>query len=69
MAYFAPVADIDEKVDLAHAISCMYAIEQAAKYQSELFVPRRVLDWVNIMGIRVCTPPNDEHDPRQYIDE
>lgn len=69
VAYFAPVADIDEKVDLAHAISCMYAIEQAAKYQSELFVPRRVLDWVNIMGIRVCTPPNDEHDPRQYIDE
>lgn len=69
VAYFSPVADIDEKVDLAHAISCMYAIEQAAKYQSELFVPKRVLDWVNIMGIRVSTPPNDEHDPRQYIDE
>lgn len=69
VSYFSPVADIDEKVDLAHAISCMYAIEQAAKHQSELFVPRRVLDWVNVMGIRVSTPPNDEHDPRQYIDE
>lgn len=68
-AYFSPVADIDEKTDLAHAISCMNAIAQAAKYQNELFVPKRVLDWVNIMGIRVSTPPNDEHDPRQYIDQ
>lgn len=69
IAYFAPVADIDEKTDLAHAISCMNAIEQAAKFQGELFVPKRVLAWVNLMGIRVCTPPNEEHDPRQYIDE
>lgn len=68
-AYFSPVADIDERTDLAHAISCMRAIEQAAKYQSELFVPRRVLDWVDFMGIQVSTPPNEEHDPRQYIDE
>ena len=69
IAYFAPIADIDEKVDLAHAISCMRAIEQAAQYQNELFVPKRVLEWVDFMGIRVCTPPNEEHDPRQYIDE
>lgn len=68
-AYFSPIADIDEKTDLAHAISCMRAIERAAKYQPELFVPRRVLDWVDFMGIRVSTPPNEEHDPRQYIDE
>ena len=67
-AYFSPVADIDEQVDLAHAISCMRAIEQAAKDQTELFVPRRVLDWVDYMGIQVVTPPNDEHDPRQYLD-
>ena len=68
-AYFSPVADIDERTDLAHAISCMRAIERAARYQPELFVPRRVLDWVDFMGITVCTPPNEEHDPRQYIDE
>ncbi len=68
-AYFSPVADVDEATDLAHAISCMRAIEQAAKYQPELFVPQRVLDWVDFMGITVSTPPNDEHDPRQYIDE
>lgn len=68
-AYFSPVADIDERTDMAHAISCMRAIERAARYQPELFVPRRVLDWVDFMGITVCTPPNEEHDPRQYIDE
>ncbi len=69
VAYFSPAADIDEKVDLAHAISCMYAIEQAAEFQAELFVPKRTLAWVNIMGIKVTTPPNEDHDPRQYIDK
>ncbi len=68
-AYFSPVADIDEMTDLAHAISCMYAIEEAGKYQPDLFVPTRVLDWVRYMGIKVSTPPNEDHDPRQYIDE
>lgn len=68
-AYFSPVADIDERTDLAHAISCMRAIEQAAKYQDDLFIPKRVLTWVGLMGITVSTPPNEEHDPRQYIDE
>lgn len=68
-AYFSPVADIDERTDLAHAISCMRAIEEAAKYQPDLFVPKRVLKWVGLMGITVSTPPNEEHDPRQYIDE
>ena len=55
-AYFSPVADIDEKTDLAHAISCMRAIEAASKHQTDLFVPRRVLDWVDYMGIQVSTP-------------
>lgn len=68
VAYFSPIADIDDKTDLAHAISCMNAIAQAAEYQRELFVPNRVLRWVDLMGITVSTPPNDEHDPRQYID-
>ena len=66
-AYFDPVADIDEVTDLAHSISCMKAIREAAKFQP-LFVPRRTLAWVEIMGIRVTTPPNDNHDPRDYLD-
>ena len=57
------------KVDLAHAVSCIRAIKEAAKYQTEIYVPQRVLDWCDFMNIRVSTPPNDNHDPRQYIDE
>ena len=45
------------------------AIKEAAKYQTEIYVPQRVLDWCDFMNIRVSTPPNDNHDPRQYIDE
>lgn len=66
-AYFDPVADIDEVTDLAHAISCMKAIREAAKYQP-LFVPRRTLNWCEFMGIQISTPPNDNHDPRDYLD-
>ena len=66
-AYFEPVADIDEVTDLGHAISCMNAIQEAAKYQN-LFVPARTLNWVRLMGITVSTPPNDNHDPRDYLD-
>lgn len=67
-AYFPPVADIDEMSDLAHALSCAKAVQEAAKWQTGQYVPRRMLAWCNFMGIRVSTPPNEEHDPRQYID-
>lgn len=66
-AFFDPVADVDEATDLAHAISCMKMIEQAAKFQ-DLYVPRRTLDWVDFMGIVISTPPNENHDPRDYLD-
>ena len=62
-------ADIDERTDLAHAISCMRAIAEAGKSQNDVFIPQRVLDWVDWYGITVSTPPNEEHDPRQYLDE
>jgi glycosyltransferase A (GT-A) superfamily protein (DUF2064 family) len=67
-AYLSPISDIDEDTDLAHAISCMRAIERAAKSQPGLFVPQRVLDWVDYMGFHISTPPNENHDPRNYID-
>lgn len=69
LAYLSPVADIDESVDFSHAISCIRAIAQAAKYQEGLYVPRRVLDWIDFMNMRVLTPPNENHDPRQYVDK
>jgi len=67
-AFFDPVADVDELTDLAHAISCMKAIREAARYQTDLFVPHRTLYWVEAMGITISTPPNDNHDPRDYLD-
>ena len=67
-AYFAPIADVDEVTDLAHAISCLKAMKRAAQYQPTIRVAQRVLDWVDFMGITISTPPNDEHDPRQYLD-
>ena len=66
-AYFDPVADVDEVSDLGHAISCMKSIREAAKYQP-LYVPWRTLNWVEMMGIKVSTPPNENHDPRDYLD-
>ena len=68
-AFFSPVADIDEGSDLAHAMSCLRAIAEAAKHQPELYVARRVLAWIDFYGFTSVAPPNDNHDPRQYIDE
>ena len=67
-AYLSPISDIDEATDLAHAISCMRAIAQAAMTQPGLFVPQRVLAWIDHMGFMVSTPPNENHDPREYLD-
>ena len=44
------------------------AIEEASPAQG-LFVPQRVIDWIDFMGFKVTTPPNENHDPRQYIDK
>ena len=46
----------------------MRAMQRAAKVQPTIFVAERVLAWVDFMGIQVSTPPNEEHDPRQYLD-
>ena len=32
-------------------------------HQADLFVPQRVLDWIDFMGFQVTTPPNDEPRP------
>ena len=68
-AYLTPVADIDEIEDLAHALSCSRSLEAAAQYQTDIHVPRRVLQWADYVGLRPVAPPNDNHDPRQYMDD
>lgn len=68
-AFLAPVSDVDNDNDLAHAISCLNAIAEASMFQEEIFLARRVLEWIDKMGLQATAPPNDEHDPRQYIDQ
>ncbi|MGN0073184.1 MAG: DUF2064 domain-containing protein [Coriobacteriales bacterium] len=68
-AYLAPVADVDEIEDLAHCLSCARALRESAKYQTGIYVPRRVLDWADAIGLRPVAPPNTNHDPRQYFDD
>ena len=67
-AFLHPVSDVDGDEDLAHAISCLNAIAEAIPYQPDIFLARRVLEWVDKLGLQVKAPPNEAHDPRQFID-
>jgi glycosyltransferase A (GT-A) superfamily protein (DUF2064 family) len=68
LAYLSPVSDVDGDSDLAHAISCLNAIAEATRYQPGIYLARRVLEWIDRMGLRATAPPNEDHDPRNYID-
>ena len=68
-AYLSPVADVDEMEDLAHCLSCARALRVASEFQTGIYVPKRVLQWADLLGLRATTPPNTNHDPRQYFDE
>ncbi|MCQ2752025.1 MAG: DUF2064 domain-containing protein [Coriobacteriales bacterium] len=68
-AYLTPVADVDEMSDLAHCLSCARALQQCAKFQTGIYYPRRLLEWADWMGITSVAKPNENHDPRQYIDD
>ncbi len=63
-----PVSDIDNAEDLAHALSLARSQAYVSRFQPEIMVPRRFLDWANRTGIVVNTPPNLDHDPREAID-
>jgi glycosyltransferase A (GT-A) superfamily protein (DUF2064 family) len=67
-AYLAPVSDVDEDHDLAHCISCLNAIAQAHLWQEALYLPCRVLEWIDAMGLKASAPPNENHDQRHMID-
>ena len=67
-AFLHSISDIDNDADLAHAISCINAIAEASLYQTGLFVPLRVLEWMDRMGLKASSPPNENHDPRDDID-
>lgn len=69
MASMTPVADIDNTQDLAHAVSLARAAIYTQQFQPDFYVPRRFLDYINWRGIRVGTPPNEDRDSREGIDE
>jgi glycosyltransferase A (GT-A) superfamily protein (DUF2064 family) len=69
VASLTPVVDVDDTPDLAHNVSLLRAIAYASPYQPGLFLAKRTLAWVDRTGIRISTPPNLEHDPRERIDD
>jgi glycosyltransferase A (GT-A) superfamily protein (DUF2064 family) len=69
MASLTPVADVDDVQDLAHAVSLARSARYSQQFQSDFYVPRRFLDWVDWRGIQVGTPPNEDRDSREGIDK
>ncbi|MDD5703830.1 MAG: DUF2064 domain-containing protein [Dehalococcoidales bacterium] len=61
-------ADVDTMEDLGHTIAIIHAMKYASYFSPDSYVPERTLAWINKMGLVVCTPPNEEHDPRSNID-
>lgn len=68
MATMAPISDIDDVADLAHATSLARTAKYCHEFQPDLYVPERFLAWVDWRGIKVGTPPNDDRDSREGID-
>jgi hypothetical protein len=68
VANLNPVADVDDMRDMAHTIALLQSIAYSSRFQPGLFVAHRTLDWIDDMGIKISTPPNAEHDPREAID-
>ncbi|MDR3052715.1 MAG: DUF2064 domain-containing protein [Coriobacteriales bacterium] len=68
LASMTPVADVDDMSDFAHATTLARAARYSHRFQPDLYVPQRVLDWIDWKGIRVGTPPNEDRDSREGID-
>lgn len=68
VAALETVADIDNVEDLAHALSLAHSQSYTAKFQPEVVVPQRFINWAKETGLTVTTPPNNDHDPRELID-
>jgi hypothetical protein len=68
VAYLNTVADVDDVQDLAHTVTLVRELEYSARFQPDLFVPTRTLEWVNWMHLSVVTHPNEDRDSREGID-
>jgi glycosyltransferase A (GT-A) superfamily protein (DUF2064 family) len=68
VAALETVADIDTIEDLAHALAMARSQEYTSRFQPGVMIPKRFLAWAEREGYQVCTPPNENHDPRRLID-
>ena len=67
-AFLDAVSDVDTGADLAHLVTCLDAMAEAYKYQPGMYLPRRVLAWLDSALVRAVSLPDDEFDPRSHID-
>ena len=67
-ALFEALFDVDLMEDLAHMITVVNAMDYAARFQPDIVVPQRTIDFIEQVGLYVNTPPNTDHDPRSQID-
>jgi hypothetical protein len=68
MAALETVADIDIVEDLAHALTMARSQQYTSRFQPGVLPPKRFLAWAEREGYQACTPPNENHDPREMID-
>jgi len=68
LASLTPVADVDDIHDLAHAVTLARSARYGSRFQPDLYVPERFLEWVDYTGLRVGTPPNEDRDSREGVD-
>jgi hypothetical protein len=67
-ALFESLFDVDLMEDLAHTITVVNAMGYTARFQSDIVVPKRTIDYIKQVGLYVTTPPNTDNDPRSKID-
>jgi uncharacterized protein len=60
--------DVDTMEDLAHIISIVNTLAYVSPFQPNIYIPKRTIQWIIQYGLYAHTPPNEEHDPRGYID-
>ncbi len=67
-ALFEALSDVDLMEDLAHMITVVNAMAYTARFQPDVVVPQRTVDFIEKVGLYTSTPPNTSFDPRTKID-
>ena len=67
-ALFESLFDVDFMEDLAHMVTVVNAMDYAARFQPDIVVPKRTIDFIHQVGLYVSAPPNTDHDPRSRVD-